>query len=105
MTCILGEREAIFSRGILVRGSEQCSVYGYWGDSGSSFSVSAGRRLAGGQLAQQGPLGHSRVSPGALAPELFIQLTLKAGAAQMQWRQVSQHHYSFSNRPVIMLLA
>lgn len=88
-----------------VHGSEHCSVCRYWGGSCYSFSVSAGRGLARGQLAQQGPLGHSRVSPGALAPEPFIQLTLKAGAAEMLWRQVFQHHYNFSNRPVIMLLA
>lgn len=69
------------------------------------LSVNAGRRLAQGQLAQQGPLGQSKVSPAALARELFIQLMLKAWAAEMLWRQVFEHHYNFSSRPVIMLLA
>lgn len=42
------------------------------------LSVNAGRRLAQGQLAQQGPLGQCRVCPGALAPQPFVQLALEA---------------------------
>uniref|UniRef100_A0A8C3H4N5 Partitioning defective 3 homolog B n=1 Tax=Corvus moneduloides TaxID=1196302 RepID=A0A8C3H4N5_CORMO len=44
-----------------VHGSEQCSVFGYWGGSYYSLSVNAGRRLARVQLAQQDPLGQSRL--------------------------------------------